>query len=339
MIIKQIVYIISFIYWILSYSYLVITPAFLLGKKNIVDLVKLLSQSFSTLVFSNGFKTDFYLAKTDRDIQFEMSQNPELVDILICNHVSTVDFLLVMSWLKHFNISGFNFILKNQIVYTPGFGLIMYASSDIKLNRDWEKDKETLGKQINKIKTEPNGEKQIIIIFPEGTRLTKSKLEEGQKFSLDNGLPVFNNLLVPKTKGLWFLVNHLEQTKRLGKIWDLTLAIPKFIGKSAYVSDIVGKPIGPVYGIVRNIELPQNEYQDLDKFKNWFLQMWKIKDEFIRSYKNFIYQKIEWNNNYKHFGLIIFVGLITGLLLTNKYGRYYLLASFVLSYLLILFKL
>jgi 1-acyl-sn-glycerol-3-phosphate acyltransferase len=76
------------------------------------------------------------MAKTDKNINYLINQNPELIDIVICNHVSTIDFLIVMAYLQKFNISGYNFVLKNEIIYTPGFGFIMYASQDIKLNRN-----------------------------------------------------------------------------------------------------------------------------------------------------------------------------------------------------------
>lgn len=336
--------------WVLSYSYLFITPSILLSNNFILKQVKILSQSFSTLILLDGFKMDFFMAKTEKNVEELMNQNPELIDVIVCNHVSTVDFLAVIAYLQKFKIGSYNFVLKNEIVYTPGFGLVMYASPDIKLNRNWEKDKETFGKQIDKIKTdsttnplglvEPNGDKQIILIFPEGTRLNKKKLEEAQTFSLANNLPVFNNLLVPKTKGLWYLINHLDKTNKLGRVWDLTLAIPKFLGKSAYITDIITKPVGPVYGIFRELELEKTQYQDLDQFKIWFLKNWKLKDDFLQNYTKFIYDKINWDDlKFRHLTVITLVILLGWLTLTNKYGRYYLLISFVLAYLLILFKL
>jgi 1-acyl-sn-glycerol-3-phosphate acyltransferase len=339
MILKQIIYLSSFVLWVLSYSYLLITPSILLSNNFILKHAKILSQSFSTMMLLDGFKMDFFMADTEKNVEQLISQNPELIDVIVCNHVSTVDFLIIMAYLQKFKIGSFNFVLKNEIVYTPGFGLIMYGSPDIKLNRNWEKDKETFGKQIDKIQTN-SGEKQIILIFPEGTRLTKKKLEEGQQFSIDNNLPVFKNLLVPKTKGLWHLINHLDQTKRLGRVWDITLAIPKFLGKSAYLSDIVSKPIGPVYGIFRELELPKNEYQDLDKFKNWFLKNWKLKDDFLQNYTKFIYRRVKYEDlKYKHIAITTLVIILGLMLVSNKYGRYYLLISLVLSYILILFKL
>lgn len=339
MIIKQLIFLVSFVYWVLSYSYSVLTPSILLSNNKMVNFAKELSQTFNSFMLNEGFNMEFYADSSSSNYQNLINQNTDLIDILICNHVSTLDFLIIMSFLQTVNISGFNFVLKNEIVYTPGFGYIMYANSDVKLNRNWEKDKEIIGKQLNRLVKDSSGQKQIILIFPEGTRLTPKKLVEGQEFSKKNNIQVFNNLLVPKTKGLWFLINNLKETKKLGRVWDITLAIPKFIGKSAYVSDILGKSIGPVYFNIRELEIP-NFYQDLEKFKFWFLKNWKIKDDFIQFYKNNLYQKVELENKkYNQMALITMICLLTCLLLSNKYGRYYLIISLVLSYVLILFKL
>jgi hypothetical protein len=336
MIFRQITLIILFTYWILAHSYLLVTPSILLGNQTLINLVKELSQTFSTRILLDGFSTQFFMAANQTNIQLEINQNIDLIDIMVCNHVSTFDFLIAMAYLKNFNIGSYNFVLKNEITYFPGFGLIMYASPDIKLNRRWEQDKLNLGKQIDKIKTN-HSDKQVILIFPEGTRLTKEKLLEGHKFSELNNLPIFENLLVPKTKGLWTLISHLSQTKRLGKIWDLTLAIPKFMGKSAYLTDIIGKKMGPVYGIFR--ELKNCQYQNLNEFKSWFIKNWQIKDELLSNYNKFIYNQIEFSDKSSHILLITLTIILSTIMLTNKYSRGYLLLSFLLAYTLIIFKL
>ena len=203
------------------------------------------------------------------------------------------------------------------------------------MSRNWEKDKHSLANQIDKFETNPNSNKQFIIIFPEGTRSTPKKLEEGQNFSRLNNLPVFDNLLVPKSKGLHFLVNHLNKTNKLGRIWDLTLAIPKFMKQSAYINDVFGKPIGPVYGTIKELKL-DFDIQDSELFKSWLLKKWEIKDEFLKNYKKYVYKKLEFNDpKYRHIALIVLICLIFSLLLGVKYGRCYLIMSIVLSYILI----
>lgn len=338
MLIFQITLFVTFVFLILGYSYLLITPGLLIGYTPILSYVKTLAQSFFTMVLDKGFKTNFKLGETKQDIKTLINSDTDKIDIIVCNHTSSLDFLLIMSYLQEFEIDSYNFVFKNEITYTPGFGFIMYANPDIKLNRNWEQDKATLGKQLDKIKT--NGKKQVILIFPEGTRLTEKKLSEGQDFSKKNNLPVFENLMVPKSKGLWYIVNHLSDSGKLGKIWDVTLILPNFIKKSINTSDIFGKPIGDVNTVWREVILDKN-FKNPEDFKSWLLNVWVTKDSFITHNDKIIFNQVYPNNKVKTstklLTIILLIGII--LLLFNKFSRYYLLGSFILSYILIVFKL
>jgi 1-acyl-sn-glycerol-3-phosphate acyltransferase len=317
---------------------LILTPAFLIGNIPLVSYVKTLAQGFFTLVFKYGFKANFKLTESKQDIKTLINENTDKIDLIVCNHTSTLDFLILMSYLQEFQIDSYNFVLKNQITYVPGFGFIMYTNPDVKLNRNWEQDKDTLAKQLDGIKT--NGKKQVIIIFPEGTRLNEKKLKEGQEFSVKNNLPVYENLMVPKSKGLWFITNHLSKTNRLGRIWDTTIILPKFIGKDIGLKDILGKTLGDINMIWREVTLPEN-YEDNETFKTWLLNIWITKDSFIKNYNQIFYHQLESNLSLKHSTkLLLVIFLLSALGIGfNKYGRYYLSISFILSYVFIFFKL
>lgn len=337
MLIFQITVVVTFIFLILGYSYMLITPALLIGYTPILNYAKQIVNSFFTMLMIKGFKPNFKLAESKQDIKRLINENTDKVDIIVCNHISAFD-LIIASYLKEFGIDSCNCIMKNEIVYTPGIGYILYANTDIKLNRNWEQDKETLGKQLDNIKL--NGKKQIIVIFPEGTRLTEQKLKEAQEFSKLNNLPVYENLMVPKSKGLWFIVNKLSETNKLGRIWDVTLVFPKFLQKSMSYSDVFGEQIGDVNAIWREVEL-DNNYKDPDAFKKWLLNLWITKDSFMKYHEKIIYNQIYPETNIKTSEklIVIITLLVLFGLLFNKYGRYYLLGSFILSYILILFKL
>ena len=62
--------------------------------------------------------------------------------------------------------------------------------------------------------------------------LIEQKLKEGNEFSKKNNLPIYENLMVPKSKGLWFIIKHLKKLNKLGRIWDATIILSKFIKKS-----------------------------------------------------------------------------------------------------------
>lgn len=337
MVFIQITYLCLFIYWILLYSYSFITPSLLLSNEYFIKQLKILSQSFASLLLDKAFDAKLYIANTMENIKESINQNPNLIDIIICNHVSTIDFIIMMAYFQHFNINSYNFVLKNEITFVPGIGLVMYASSDIKLNRNWDKDKHIISKQLDNINTT---NKQIILIFPEGTRLTQTKLIEAQNYSKNNSIPVYQNMLVPKTKGLWSIINHLKNINKLGNIWDSTLIIPKFIGKSVYISDIIGQSLGNVYCVFKKINIPNDLNIDyFDDFKLWFIDYWKQKDELFNNFNKLIYNKINLNEQTdKHFNIILLLCLFLSSLLFYKNTRYYLFLSFIVSYYLIYIK-
>ncbi|CAG8440339.1 2080_t:CDS:2 [Acaulospora morrowiae] len=62
-----------------------------------------------------------------------------------------------------------------------------------------------------------------VVNFVEGTRLNPRKLRDGQRFSRDKGLPVLQNLLVPRTKGFVACVRQLRDT-HVQYIYDFTIA-------------------------------------------------------------------------------------------------------------------
>jgi 1-acyl-sn-glycerol-3-phosphate acyltransferase len=337
MIFKQILFLISYLYFGISYSYLFLTPSLLISKKlankNNKKSIKL-SQVINTIGLIDGFKADFHIAASKTNIKEIINDNPDKIDVLISNHLSTLDHFLLKIYLEYIGIESFNYsFAKNNFYYIPGIGLVCYSGTDIKFCRNWEEDKNLLAEQIDKIET--GTKKQLITIFPEGSRLTPKKLEDGQKFSRLNNLPVYNNLLVPKSKGLWFIVNHLNQTNRLGRVWDLTLAVPKFMKKSSYLDDILGKSIGPVYGMIKELKI-DFDTQNSELFKIWLLEKWKNKDEFLKNYKKFIYKKLEIKPNKKHMFSVILICLIFSLLLGFKYGRIYLIISLIVSYIIII---
>ena len=338
MILLQIIIFVTFIFLIIGYSYIVITPCLLFGNLPMIDYIKTLGQSLLTTLLINGFNTKFKILKQSININNLINENIDLIDIIICNHISACDIPILTTYLKHFNIDSYNFVLKNDIVYSPGIGLITYASSDIKVNRNWTEDKKLISKQLDKINN--NGKKQIILIFPEGTRLSEDKLKEAQTFSINNNMPVFKNVLVPKSKGLQTIITNLKESKKLGRIWDTTLIMPKFIGKSVNVIKLLGKSLDNIYMKWEQVHLPDN-FNSNDIFKNWLLNIWVKKDIFIQNYKDYNYEDINSSINIKLSEKIyIMISLLVFFsLLINKYGRYYLLCSMILSYMLIFFKL
>ena len=334
MLLYQIALFLIFIFFILCYSYILILPIILIDRTIIINHAKKIAQSFIVILLHHGFKSQFKLVENSNNITKQINENPELIDVILCNHISSIDFLILITCLKNFNIEMYNFVLKDEIIYIPSIGFIMYTGTDIKLHRDWNKDKTSIELQLNKLLN--NNKKQVIIIFPEGTRFTEDKLKLSQEYAKNNNTSVFNNLLVPKSKGLWGIVNYLKSKNKLGRIWDVSIVIPGFIKKQIHTISLF-KNVDTINIDWKEVSLTEN-YKDPLIFTNWLYDIWKNKDLFIENYYLKNYKTINPVDKVKiidNINIILLIVLFIGLVLT-KYGRYYLLSSFIFSYLFIL---
>jgi len=318
--IKQLVSIVLVLIWFIYSSYGLITPSLLIGQQDfIIKIIKNVFQNLLVYMIKYGFNPDIYF---NGEIKLEENK----VNILVSNHIGSIDSFMLLTILKYFNIDNWFAVGKKELVYVPGLGTCFMFGKDIKLSRNWDEDKLTLENQLSRI------DEGVIIIFPEGTRFDPTKHKEGQQFSMDNNLPIYDNLLVPKSKGLMTICNFLKNSDKLGKIIDVSFILPNFLGKTAFMSDLLKKDMGNVYLILRDLH-----YQNGD-FKEWLLTEWKIKDTMITNYRDFIYQKLEYRMNPMILLIsLLFVALTTNKLYTSKYFRYCMLTSVILTYIVTYF--
>lgn len=275
----------------------------------------------------------FYSYGLKSKILYEGNYNiTDKVDIIIGNHISTIDFIIYLSIIRLFNHRPFYFILKKSVVFIPGAGFILGLGNDIKLNRKFEDDIENLNKSISKIK------EGVLILLPEGTRFTEEKFKNSQEFSINNNLPVYNNILFPKMKGLFTILNNLKNHNKLGNIIDFTIQIQNFKKVKIFTKDLLKKDFGNTYCIINSYDVPEILLDNYDNFKEWFLlNIWKKKDlllENIQNTKIYNYKElIPKMKGYQYFILIICITLYFYLAF-HSYGLYVPL-SIIFSYYLI----
>lgn len=317
--IKQISSLIFLLTWFIYVSYICLLPAVIFKKDSIISPI--IKDVFSSLISSGlkyGFQPKMYYTN-----KIEQSNK---VDIIIANHISTIDTNIILTFLNYCGITNYILVGKKELMYLPGFGFHFMTDNHIKLSRNWDKDEHSLHQQIEKIN---NG---VIIIFPEGTRFEPDKLKTGQKFSLENDLPVYNNLLVPKSKGLWTIFNELKKRNKMGKLYDMTIVMQNFIGKTAYLTDLVLKDTGNIFIINREIQ-PIN-YSEHSDFKNYLLKEWKKKDELINIYDKIVYEKMEIPDNklYIFYSILFIISITYGL--KKPENRFYFIGTILLSYMM-----
>jgi 1-acyl-sn-glycerol-3-phosphate acyltransferase len=250
-----------------------------------------------------------YLYGFKSKILYEGNYNiTDKVDIIIGNHISTIDFIIYLSIIRLFDHRPFYFILKKSIILIPGAGFIIGLGKDIKLNRKFEDDIDNLNKSISAIK------EGVLILLPEGTRFTQEKLKKSQDFSRENNLTVFNNILFPKMKGLFTILNILKSNNRLGNIIDFTIQIQNFIKVQIYTKEIFKKEFGDTYCIINSYTVPDILLDKYDDFKKWFIsKIWEKKDLLLDNIQNitdYNYKELKPNmKGYEYFILIICITL------------------------------
>jgi hypothetical protein len=292
LIIKKITSLISFLFLILSYSQTIISGLILSKNKHFFyEIIKNLIDLFLPIYkycFNSKINTFGKYIKSDK------------VDIVVMNHINTLDFIPYLSTIRHYDKRDIYFIVKKQIIDIPIFGDYFINENTLRLERSFEKDKDNIIKFIDKI---DNG---IIYIYPEGTRFNLDKFKKAQEFCEKNNYNKFNNSLYPKMKGLYTLTNVLHEQNKMGNIISITGIVENFKNKNGYIKNILTKDLGNTFTIIFTYKTPY--IKNYDDFKKWFLDIWHIKNMNIENYKNFEYKEI--NSNIKTSSYILSLSIL-----------------------------
>ena len=221
------------------------------------------------------------------DIQGTEQLNPKKSYLLMSNHLSGLDILVLCSIFNH-KTPPFKFFMKKQLVWSlPLAGLACWAlgfplmgrhsKSEIKKNPKLKyKDSLSAKKACDKIREFPS----TMINFVEGTRFTPTKHQRQRS--------PYKNLLKPRAGGLAMVVNELEH--ELQGILHVTLVYSgapmtlwKFItGWRATIS--VHYQVLPI-----TKELVGDYYNDREyrrNFQLWLNKLWQAKDKEIQQIKS-----------------------------------------------------
>lgn len=264
-------------------------------KKNIFDL----THHFYSNIFESPIYTCGNYIKSNK------------IDIIIMNHINCIDFGFYLSIIRNYDKRNIYLIMRKQILFIPFLNSFVLNKNDLKLNRKIENDINNIKSYINNI------DSGVIYIFPEGTRYEETKHEEAKQYSIDNNYPVFDYTLFPKMKGLYTIINLLREKNKLGNLISITGVIENFICKNGYIKDLLLKDLGNSYGIINTYKIP--DINNYDIFKEWFLQIWKLKNCEIENYKNFDYKVIKPKvKNSFYILTIIIISIFCNLVINTK---------------------
>ena len=249
------------------------------------------------------------------------------------NHRSSLDFLHIISLLTHTtDPEKIKYVMKSELKYFPSLGWITFINDYPLLERKYEKDKNCLN-NIGKMKDNIN-----ILIFPEGTRFSKKKLEESNKFSKMNNYTQFFNVLLPKSKGLYHIFTSIMTNNKLNNIYDLTIKYEGINIKDAHTAfDVILKDdIKSIHVLSRKINKLELSYNQ-EIFKLWLHKLFLEKDIILESNieswkKLYPYKKLNKKINYIWLLIVIIYTLCCLILLfKSKSFKYYNLIIIILG--------
>lgn len=288
-VINKLIYIIISIIILICYSQIFHIP--FMRRKSFVNSNSI---DYIPIIYKNGFKSELFYTG-----DFISSDK---IDIYIGNHFNYLDFLPHLSLIKNFYEGDIFIIYSNYIDNIPLIGRWFKYSNNISVKKKLIDDKQPL---LDFIKKTKNG---IILMYPEGTRITSEKLNKATEYSKENFNTEFNNILVPKFKGLHLIINELNKNNKLGNLIDGTVKIDNIGIDNHKIKNLLFKNLGKTYCQIKTYK--PEAFDDYDMFKSWFLQIWKIKDNYLNNYHKYNYSKTNFKKKTSVFILDVMVVFI-----------------------------
>ena len=142
-----------------------------------------------------------------------------------CKHAKTHQIYtdwLYLWWIAYTNgMHGRIYIvLAEGLKRIPVIGWGMQLSQFIFMKRNWEKDKSHLAAHLQKLNNP--ADPMWLLLFPEGTVLAPSTRERSARWAERKGITDMHHLLLPRSTGLQFCLQQLNQT--VPYIYDCTIA-------------------------------------------------------------------------------------------------------------------
>ncbi|XP_018055897.1 PREDICTED: lysocardiolipin acyltransferase 1-like [Atta colombica] len=212
--------------------------------------------------------------------------SPNESAVLVMNHRTRVDWnflwaAMYQACMPSVGCHKLKFILKDPIRHIPGPGWIMQMNGFLYITRRWEEDRGRLSRTLDYLIALDS--RTQLLIFPEGTDLTKSSKEKSDKYALQHHLPLYTYTLHPKTTGFAYLVQHLQRANYLDAVYDLTIAYPDYIPQSE-IDLIKGKFPREVHFHIKRISSADIPAYDDSTLRKWLEDKWSDKEMILQGF-------------------------------------------------------
>ncbi|XP_068142175.1 1-acyl-sn-glycerol-3-phosphate acyltransferase gamma-like [Drosophila tropicalis] len=200
--------------------------------------------------------------------------------LLLMNHKYEIDWLTGWMICDKLGVLGnCKAYAKKPIRYVPIIGWGWWLAEFVFLNRNFDKDKEIIAKQLKVVYSYPDP--TWLLLNAEGTRFTQSKHEASVKFAEERGMTPLKHHLIPRSKGFTASLATLRGICPV--IYDINLAFkPTEKTPSTMLSLLNGKGVEP-YMLMRRIPLEQVP-EDETEAAAWLQKLFVEKDRIIDSF-------------------------------------------------------
>lgn len=201
---------------------------------------------------------------------------------LIMNHAYEIDWLLGWVILERVRILGnAKAYCKKAIQYMPVLGWAWKFSEFVFLERNYEKDKKNIDRQVSELSDYPDP--MWLLLYPEGTRFNEVKHKASLEFCRKHNQPELKHHLLPRTKG--FIASIPAMRGKVPAIYDcLTVFKEDDPVKPTMRNILMGKPV-TAHLYFRRIpleEVPESE-EGMDRYlKDLFDIKDKMKEGFLK---------------------------------------------------------
>jgi len=200
---------------------------------------------------------------------------------IIANHRWGLDWLMIFTVAARKGRLGvMKLFAKDSIKWIPGIGWGLWLLDFPFLSRNWTNDVRTIDRTFQSLK-----DRRLpfwLVSHLEGTRLTESKVKQSQDFAKKKDLPVFKNVLLPRTKGFIATVSSLRKADAVKVLYDITIMYEDG-RKDPRIFNAAVRQGGRVSLHVKRYlisDLPTNE----EELTQWLYDRWREKDQLIESF-------------------------------------------------------
>eukprot|EP00434_Breviolum_minutum_P003096 symbB.v1.2.002725.t1/scaffold146.1/size298692/6 len=249
-------------------------------------LISVLHRPFLYLMQYSNSRVYVYSAKGDvkaevlKTIGFDQS-------LIFSNHRGDLDWLIGLMVEDNGCCKA---IVKRELIFLPMFGFSWWAADFICINRNWQADRRRLDAGFKRQHDYSRWAWDLreifeiaipytLTIFPEGTRLTESKLRDSQEYCKSKGLPQLSHSLCPRAKGLWSAINGMQ----LENVYDITV-VEGPESRKANVLTLAQGTAAEFHVFIEKIS-PDDIPRDEEKFTSWINERWQVKDARIARFQ------------------------------------------------------